>query len=60
MTTTSRRTVRRQLRLAVAGAVMLTALTTGTAAATSSTARAGASPKPQSDPALIRPCSSWI
>ena len=53
MTTTSHRTVRGRLRLAVAGAVMLTALTTGTAAATSSTARAGASPKapvgPRSD-----------
>jgi hypothetical protein len=50
MTSTSHRTVRGRLRLAVAGAVMLTALTTGTAAATGSTAPSGASPKAPAGP----------
>jgi hypothetical protein len=50
MTSTSHRTVRGRPRLAVAGAVMLTALTTGTAAATGSTARSDASPKAPAGP----------
>jgi Homeodomain-like domain len=50
MTSTSHRAVRGRLRLAVAGAVMLTTLTTGTAAATAGTARSGASPKAPAGP----------